>query len=219
MLGGIDLSIKQGDYLKELRVKNKLSQEKLGEQLGLSRQSVSKWEQGYAMPDTENLLKLSELYGVSVDTILKCGETEEADSKEGLNNNEAKVENTALDEKPETKIIFIEKQEHKEPKAHKKRGWFFISYPIWMVALYAVIGSFFGARGWITGWLVLLTIPLFYTGIIAFEKKKPVLFCYPVLATLVYLILGFFANLWHPMWIIFLTIPIFYIVCVTRKIK
>ncbi len=213
------MSIKQGDYLKELRVKNKLSQEKLGEQLGLSRQSVSKWEQGYAMPDTENLLKLSELYGVSVDTILKCGETEEADSKEGLNNNEAKVENTALDEKPETKIIFIEKQEHKEPKAHKKRGWFFISYPIWMVALYAVIGSFFGARGWITGWLVLLTIPLFYTGIIAFEKKKPVLFCYPVLATLVYLILGFFANLWHPMWIIFLTIPIFYIVCVTRKIK
>ena len=219
MLGGIDLSIKQGDYLKELRVKNKLSQEKLGEQLGLSRQSVSKWEQGYAMPDTENLLKLSELYGVSVDTILKCGETEEADSKEGLNNKDAKVENTALDEKPETKIIFIEKQEHKEPKAHKKRGWFFISYPIWMVALYAVIGSFFGARGWITGWLVLLTIPLFYTGIIAFEKKKPVLFCYPVLATLVYLILGFFANLWHPMWIIFLTIPIFYIVCVTRKIK
>ncbi len=219
MLGGIDLSIKQGDYLKELRVKNKLSQEKLGERLGLSRQSVSKWEQGYAMPDTENLLKLSELYGVSVDTILKCGETEEADGKEVLDNTEAKTESEASDKKPETKIIFIEKQEHKKPNPHKKRGWFFISYPIWMAALYAVIGSCFGAKGWITGWLVFLTIPLFYTGIIAFEKKKPVLFCYPVLATLVYLILGFFANLWHPMWIIFLTIPIFYIVCVTRKIK
>ena len=89
------MSIKQGDYLKELRVKNKLSQEKLGERLGLSRQSVSKWEQGYAMPDTENLLKLSELYGVSVDTILKCGETEEADGKEVLDNTEAKTESEA----------------------------------------------------------------------------------------------------------------------------
>ena len=68
------MSIKQGDYLKELRVKNKLSQEKLAEKLGLSRQSISKWEQGYALPDTDNLLKLSELYGISVDTLLKCGE-------------------------------------------------------------------------------------------------------------------------------------------------
>ncbi|MDE6722992.1 MAG: helix-turn-helix domain-containing protein, partial [Eubacterium sp.] len=210
------MSIKQGDYLKELRIKNNLSQEKLGEALGLSRQSVSKWEQGYAMPDTENLLKLSELYGVSVDTILKCGETEES------SNEVAETEPVASDtivsdsneNKQEAKIIFVEKQEHKEPKKHKKRGWLFISYPIWMVALYAVIGSCFGVKGWITGWMTLLTIPLFYTGIIAFEKKKPVIFCYPVLATLVYLMFGFFLNLWHPMWIIFLTIPIFYIVCV-----
>ena len=227
------MSIKQGDYLKELRVKNNLSQEKLGAELGLSRQSISKWEQGYAMPDTENLLKLSELYGVSVDTILKCGETEEQEEteKEEIIKNEETAEtekekiisenpvSEGAEQKPEAKIIFIEKQEHKEKKTHKKRGWFFISYPIWMVALYAVFGSCFGVNGWLTGWLVFLTIPLFYTGIIAFEKKKPVIFCYPVLATLVYLALGFFMNLWHPMWIIFLTIPIFYIVCVTRKIK
>ena len=216
------MSIKQGDYLKELRVKNNLSQEKLGAELGLSRQSISKWEQGYAMPDTENLLKLSELYGVSVDTILKCGENDEADSKEIVEKEETMLESPVSEsdeKKAETKIVFIEKQEHKEKKTHKKRGWLFISYPIWMVVLYAVIGSYFGVKGWITGWLVFLTIPLFYTGIIAFEKRKPVIFCYPVLATLVYLVLGFFANLWHPMWIIFLTIPIFYIVCVTRKIK
>lgn len=216
------MSIKQGDYLKELRIKNNLSQEKLGERLGLSRQSVSKWEQGYAMPDTENLLKLSELYGVSVDTILKCGETAEADSAEVTENEKTASDSYVSDEnskKTETKIVFIEKQEHKEKKPHKKRGWFFISYPIWMVVLYAVIGSCFGVEGWITGWLVFLTIPLFYTGIIAFEKKKPVIFCYPVLVTLIYLLCGFFADLWHPMWIIFITIPIFYIICATRKIK
>ena len=215
------MSIKQGDYLKELRIKNNLSQEKLGEALGLSRQSVSKWEQGYAMPDTENLLKLSELYGVSVDTILKCGEIEEGNNE--IAETEIKTPDDVVsdsnEKKQEAKIIFVEKQEHREPKKHKKRGWFFISYPIWMVALYAVIGSCFGVKGWITGWIVLLTIPLFYTGIIAFEKKKPVIFCYPVLVTIIYLLCGFFAHLWHPMWILFLPIPIFYIVCVTRKIK
>lgn len=68
------MSIKQGNYLKELRTKNHLSQEKLAEKLGISRQSVSKWEQGYASPDTDNVLKLSKLYGVSVDSILNCTE-------------------------------------------------------------------------------------------------------------------------------------------------
>lgn len=40
------MSIKQGDYLKKLRADNGLSQEKLAEKLGVSRQSISKWEQG-----------------------------------------------------------------------------------------------------------------------------------------------------------------------------
>lgn len=214
------MSIKQGDYLKELRIKNNFSQEKLGEQLGLSRQSISKWEQGYALPDTENLLKLSELYNISVDAILKCGEAEEpketteeenktaTDAVETENNNEAKTE-----------VIVIERPAYQENKLHKKRGWFFVSFPVFTVIAYAVIGCVFGARGWITGWLVFLTIPLFYTGIIAAEKRKPIIFCYPVLVTLIYLACGFFASLWHPMWIIFLTIPIFYIVCALKKVK
>ena len=53
------MSIKQGDYLKQLRTQNNLSQEKLAEKLGVSRQSISKWEQGYAVPDTDNMFKLS----------------------------------------------------------------------------------------------------------------------------------------------------------------
>lgn len=66
------MSIQQGNYLKELRVKNGLSQEKLAERLGVSRQSVSKWEQGYAVPSSDNVLELSKLYGISADNILNC---------------------------------------------------------------------------------------------------------------------------------------------------
>ena len=210
------MSIKQGEFLKELRVHNNYSQEKLGELLGLSRQSISKWEQGYATPDTENLLKLSELYGVSVDTLLKCGE-EEAESiaendEAGAQKGAEAVEETDTETAPETETSNEEIAEESAKPAKKKRGWFFISYPVLAIIAYAVIGTLFKAKGWAVGWTVLLTIPLYYTGIIAFEKKKPIIFCYPVLTLLVFLIGGLLYSLWHPMWIIFLTIPVFYII-------
>ena len=48
-----------------------LSQEALAEKLGVSRQAVSKWEQGAADPRTSNLLGLAKLYGVSAEELLK----------------------------------------------------------------------------------------------------------------------------------------------------
>lgn len=78
------MSIKQGDYLKELRVKNGLSQEKLAERLGVSRQSVSKWEQGYAVPSSDNVLELSKLYGISADNILNCEAPQAAEDEKSL---------------------------------------------------------------------------------------------------------------------------------------
>ena len=47
------------------------SQEELAYQLGVSRQSVSKWESGASIPDLERILKLSEIFGVSTDYLLK----------------------------------------------------------------------------------------------------------------------------------------------------
>ncbi len=54
----------------ELRKKTGLSQEEFGEKLGLSRQSISKWETGEALPDVDNLILLSQKYNVSIDYIL-----------------------------------------------------------------------------------------------------------------------------------------------------
>ena len=118
-----------------------------------------------------------------------------------------------------TEMLYIEKQEHKKKKPYEKGGWLFLSYPVIMVFLYATIGACFSVKGWMLGWIVFLTIPLFYTGVIAAEKKKPIIFCYPVLALIVFLLFGFFLNLWHPMWLVFLTIPIFYCVCASNKTK
>lgn len=54
-----------------LRRREGLSQERLADRLGVTRQSVSKWEGGAAMPELEKLIALSELFGVSVDYLIK----------------------------------------------------------------------------------------------------------------------------------------------------
>ena len=59
------------DKLIELRKRSGWSQEELAQQLGVSRQSVSKWEGAQSIPDIDRLLQLSELFGVSVDCLLK----------------------------------------------------------------------------------------------------------------------------------------------------
>ena len=59
------------DKIIQLRKKNGWSQEALGEMLHVSRQSVSKWESGLSIPDLEKILKMSEIFGVSTDYLLK----------------------------------------------------------------------------------------------------------------------------------------------------
>lgn len=56
--------------LKRRRKEHRLTQEEVASKLGISRQSISKWENGNSYPDIDNLILLSELYGVSVDNLL-----------------------------------------------------------------------------------------------------------------------------------------------------
>lgn len=58
------------DRLQELRKTHHLSQEQLAEKLDVSRQAVSKWESAQANPDINNVMKLSRIYGISIDYIL-----------------------------------------------------------------------------------------------------------------------------------------------------
>ncbi|MBQ8725631.1 MAG: helix-turn-helix domain-containing protein [Clostridia bacterium] len=59
-----------GNRLYELRKKAGLSQEEFAEKLNVSRQAVSKWERGEALPDTENLISIAKLFGVSLDELI-----------------------------------------------------------------------------------------------------------------------------------------------------
>ena len=59
------------EILKEHRLRCKMTQEFVAERLGVSRQAVSKWENGSSEPSTSNLLALSKLYGISAEELLK----------------------------------------------------------------------------------------------------------------------------------------------------
>lgn len=58
------------DIIKKLREKNGLTQEQMAERLMISRQAVSRWENGETQPDTESLKLLSKEFNVSINTLL-----------------------------------------------------------------------------------------------------------------------------------------------------
>ena len=59
------------DKIIALRKKAGMSQEQLAERLGVSRQSVSKWEGSQSMPDMDKAVKLADLFGVSLDSLIR----------------------------------------------------------------------------------------------------------------------------------------------------
>ena len=59
-----------GQRIQELRKQNNLSQEALGEKLGVSRQAISRWEMDGAVPEVDKLIAMSKLFGISLDELL-----------------------------------------------------------------------------------------------------------------------------------------------------
>ena len=59
------------EMLKENRTRCKMTQEFVAESIGVSRQAVSKWENGTSEPNTSNLVALAKLYGISAEDLLK----------------------------------------------------------------------------------------------------------------------------------------------------
>ena len=88
------------EKLMDLRRKSGLSQEQLAARLGVTRQSVSKWESGTAMPELVKLISLSDIFGVSVDYLVKdyLEEPEDADGEDDLSARQAERLEKKVDE-------------------------------------------------------------------------------------------------------------------------
>lgn len=75
-------TIKIGKFLAELRHEHNMTQEQLGEKLGVTNKTISRWENGNYMPPVDVLLMLSGLYGISINEILSGRRLEEAEFKQ-----------------------------------------------------------------------------------------------------------------------------------------
>ncbi len=188
------MNIAIANRLVQLRKKNGLSQEALAAKLGISRQAISKWERAEASPDTDNLMALASLYGMTLDALLNT----ENDTYILDDNQTASEEAAARPEKTE-----LQKKGSKLLK---------FPFPIIAVILFLLIGII-GGR-WHPTWLMLLLIPIYYhfAAALTVRKKKARLLAMPVpeIIVFLYLLFGIAGGLWHPMWILFLFIPLYY---------
>lgn len=60
-----------GTKLKDMRIKQQLTQDELAQQLGVSRQTISKWENDRTLPDINSLLRFCELFDTDLDSLLR----------------------------------------------------------------------------------------------------------------------------------------------------
>ncbi len=66
-----------GSKIRDLRKNNNMTQENFADYLGVSRQAISKWESDESFPETEKLIKIANLFNVSIDYLLKDNESSE----------------------------------------------------------------------------------------------------------------------------------------------
>lgn len=76
------MDITTANRLYELRKQHGYSQDELADKLNVSRQAISKWERSESSPDTDNLIALAKLYGVSLDELLNYTPAKSGDSTE-----------------------------------------------------------------------------------------------------------------------------------------
>ncbi|MBQ8877912.1 MAG: helix-turn-helix transcriptional regulator [Lachnospiraceae bacterium] len=237
------MNIEIANRLVNLRKSNNLSQEALAEKLGISRQAVSKWERAEASPDTDNLILLARLYGVSLDELLQTedeipmsdtSEYEETESwGDGENEEYVHVGFRGVHVKDKDSEVHVGwdgihvNDKRKGDEVHVSKDGVYVNgerkdkewishhahFPISIIIVIAYIIIGCAYNAWHPGWLLFFLIPIWHSLVEAIERKDANRFAYPVLVVLAYLSIGIFKMLWHPGWVLFLTIPLYYSLC------
>ena len=218
------MNIEIANRLVRLRKQHGYSQEELAAKIGLSRQAVSKWERAEASPDTDNLILLSRVYGISLDELLRTEDkTDELLQAEQDLPKPPKSSHFGI-----SLIINGRKSDPIEEggaadapnaaKAAKSRRNKRIDDIVvaLVLLLYPILGFVWNL--WHPGWLVVFLVPLVVPVVDWFYGEKRTMrgffaeFPYAVLVVAVFLLLGFVWGLWHPAWVLFLTIPLYHVI-------
>ena len=204
------MNIVTANRLLELRKMNGYSQDVLAEKIGVSRQAVSKWERAESSPDTDNLIALAELYGITLDDLLNTSKDVVEITPEPSKKKDIKGKAKSLISKVNDFGIY--------PETAKKMA----KFPFAIIVVILYLGLSFAFDIWHPFWIIFLTIPIYYRVATACKanSKKAFLALLPVPETVVttYLILSFITDAWNVTWILFLILPIYYwLVSVLKK--
>ena len=155
--------MKLSEKIYALRTEKGLSQGDLAEKLEVSRQSVSKWETAQSVPDLDKIIKLADLFGISVDELVRDGEQPEPP-------------------KAEPQVIYVErKPEH--------RAWNALVCGV-IAEIVALVLLVLGLMGTTTEFILIGLIPLVAGVPLLLAKKYPWLICGWTLVVASYLILN-----------------------------
>lgn len=110
------------EKIMELRKSSGWSQEELAERLGISRQSVSKWETGESMPDIDKIIRMSELWNVSTDYLLKDSSEPQTQSpqEEPQPETEACADSDAKDDQEQAQSFERSDQRKQADQSHRR---------------------------------------------------------------------------------------------------
>ena len=196
-----------GEKLKELRLKNKMSQEELANKLGVTRQAVSKWEQNLALPDTNNLISIAKIFNVKVDELVNYNTELSNDNTnvDDIKNNDNSSNNNETN---------LDKNENKEIEDVKNTEIYKIlsSVTFLICLIIFILVGMYAPNGWNYSWIIWLLFPTFLSLFESIKRKKASIFLFPVLITAIYLFIGMFFKAWHPYWLLFLITPIYYLI-------
>lgn len=183
------MTIEIADRLVKLRKKYGYSQEELADKLGLSRQAVSKWERAEASPDTDNLICLAKLYGVSLDELLATEEDIDTIVEEQVKDNkeEAPAQEEVKEEKKDDRVVINDDGVVLLSKKGKK-----VTINDDGVTCYNADGTVKKHE---------FDVPMAVIGAV-----EATLF---TLAVVAFILLGSLCGLWHVAWIVFLIPEIF----------
>lgn len=159
-----------GEKIYRLRTARNLSQEELGELLGVSRQSISKYENNSAVPDLEKVIRLGEVFGVPLDELVKDEKAAENKREENMGSSQGEIQSeTQAGARSETRI------ESEAASAgfpgRKLAGIILLCMAFLAGLVFAVMGD------WLVG--MALAIPFVLCGLICFLFRKLVgLWCF-----------------------------------------
>lgn len=132
-----------GQRVAQKRKELGLSQEALGDQLGVSRQSIYKWESDSALPEIDKLIALSRLFGVSVGWLLGVEEPAEADEAEDAGTDTGSTPNVTAGELTEAQLKMVEEIVERYTAAlpkPKRRRWLLVLAGV--VLVFAIFNLF-----------------------------------------------------------------------------